>query len=277
MVTYSYTKTGIKASQLAVEVVASGILTPLDYINTSSETSAVDVVFQATLSGTEEATLSGLITDHVAGTCDQHVKIHKYIAEHEDHDVYAPPMMHNYISGTTTKFFPKRTMIKGEVTCVDYFVDEALTDLILKVEIEYTRDALYLALYRTVTRSWAKEDGTLHPDAKLTKKVYTINIDDQIKEAHRRRQNIIDRLLLVVLGMMVATMPGESMTDILKDGRDFNHDNEVEFATYISVGGTEIVTVVSGTTVSGITGNWIDNVIDGEGTTIRQYMMEELS
>ncbi len=276
MVTYNYTQAGIDAAQLAVEVVASGITTPLDYINIDPDTSAVDVIFQATLSGTEEATLSGLVADHVAGTCDQNVKIHKYIDDAE-YDIYSPPVEHNYITGMHTKFFPKRTMIKGEVTRVDYYVDEALTDRILRVDIDYNRDALYLATDRTVTRTWYKEDGLAHSITKVTKKNYTINIDDQIKEAHRRRQNIIDRLLLVVLGMMQATMPGESMTDILKDGRDFNHDNEVEFATYISVGGTEIVTVVSGTTVSGITGNWIDNVIDGEGTTIRQYMMEELS
>ena len=275
MVTYNYTKADVDGEQLAVELVASGIATPLDYVNTTD--AMVDVVFLATLSGTEETTLSGVISGHVAGTCDQHVKIHNYIADHEDHSLYAPPMMHNYISGTTTKFFPKRTMVKGEVTRVDYFVDEALTDLILRVEIEYTRDALYLAIYRVVTRSWFKEDGTAHPDTKVTKKIYTINIDDQIKEAHRRRQNIIDRLLLVVLGMMIATMPGESMTDILKDGRDFNHDLGVDFSTYISVGGEEIVTVISGAIISGITGNWIDNVIDGEGTTIRQYMMEEFS
>jgi len=277
MSTYSYTKSGVDSSQLAIEMVASGISTTLDYINTSSETDVVEVVFQATLSGTEETTLSGLVADHVAGTCDQHVKIHKYIADHDDHSLYAPPTMHNYISGTTVKFFPKRTMIKGEVICVDYFVDEALTDLILRVEIEYTRDALYLAIYRVVTRSWFKGDGTAHPDTKVTKKIYTINIDDQIREAHRRRQNIINHLLLEVLGMMVATMPGESMADILTDGREFNHDLQSEFDTYVAVGGEHIVEVVSGTTISGITGNWIDNVIDGEGTTIRQHMMEELS
>jgi len=277
VVTYTYTKAGVEASQLAVELVASGITTPLDYINISSDTSDVDLFFQATLSGTEESLLSTLVTNHVAGTCDQHVKLHKYIAEHEDHTIYDSPTMHNYITGTTLKFFPKRTMIKGEVTRVDYFADEALTDLILRVDIEYTRDALYLALERTVTRTWFREDDTPAPTQKVTKKIYTINIDDQMKEAHRRRQNIIDHLLLVVLGMMVATLPGEEMADILTDGRSFNHDLQGEFDTYVAVGGEEIVTVVSGTTVSGITGNWIDNVIDGEGTTIRDYMMEELS
>ena len=100
MGTYTYTKADADATQLAVEVVASGIVTSLDYINTSSETSVIDVVFQATLSGTEETTLSGLVTNHVAGTCDQFVKIHKYIAE-GDHDAYAPPVTHNYISGTS--------------------------------------------------------------------------------------------------------------------------------------------------------------------------------
>jgi len=274
MVTYSYTKANVDGSQLAVELVASGITTPLDYVNTADD--VVDVVFQATLSGTEESLLSTLVTDHVAGTCDQHVKIHKYINDSE-YDPFNPPIEHNYITGLDTKFYPKRLMTKGEVTCVEYYSDETLTDKILCVDIVYNRDALYLATDRTVTRTWIKEDGLEHAITKITKKNYTINIDDQIKEAHRRRQNIIDRLLLVVLGMMIATMPGESMTDILKDGRDFNHDNEIEFATYISVGGTEIVTVVSGTTVSGLTGNWIDNVIDGEGTTIRQYMMGELS
>jgi len=196
MVTYNYTQAGVNASQLAVELVASGITTPLDYINTSSETSAVDVIFQATLSGTEESLLSTLVTNHVDGTCDQHVKIHNYIAEHEDHTIYDSPTMHNYITGTTLKFFPKRTMIKGEVTRVDYFADEALTDLILRVDIAYTRDALYLAIERTVTRTWFREDNTPAPTQKFTKKIYTINIDDQMKEAHRRRQNVIDHLLL---------------------------------------------------------------------------------
>ncbi len=277
MVTYNYTKADVDASQLAVEVVASGINTPLDYINTTPDTNDVDLFFQVALSGTEESTLTDVVGAHVAGTCDQHVKIHKYIEGTFDLDVYAPPVEHNYISGLNTKFYPKRLMTKGEVNCVEYYSDEALTDKILCVDIVYNRDALYLATDRTVTRTWIKEDGLEHAITKVTKKNYTINIDDQIKEAHRRRQNIIDRLLLVVLGMMIATMPGEDMTDVLTDGRSFNHDLQGEFDTYVAVGGEEIVTVVSGTTVSGITGNWIDNVIDGEGTTIRQYMMAELS
>jgi len=168
-------------------------------------------------------------------------------------------------------------MIKGEVTCVEYYSDEALTDLILCVDIVYNRDALYLATDRTVVRTWFKEDGLAHSITKVTKKNYTINIDDQIKEAHRRRQNIIDRLLLVVLGMMKATMPEESLNNILIDGRGFNHDYEVPLASYVSVGGPEILVTISGATMSGITGNWGDNVINASGTTIRQYMMEELS
>jgi len=276
MVTYSYVQAPIDAEQLAIEVVASGILTPLDYINTSTETSAVDVVFQATLSGTEETTLSGLVADHVAGTCDQHVKIHHYIDE-DPHDAYTPPHEHNYISGTTVKFFPKRTMVKGEVTCVDYFLDEALTDLILKVEITYNRDSLGLAVDRTVTRSWYREDDLPHPSTKVTKKIYTINPSDQTKEAKRRRQNIIDRLLLVVLGMMIGTMPGETIDDILTDGRAFVLEFKSEFDTYVDSGGAEIVVTVSGATTSGITGVWLDNVAIAPTTTIRQYMMGELS
>jgi hypothetical protein len=51
---------------------------------------------------------------------------------------------------------------------------------------------------------------------------------------------------------------------------------KTEFDTFESSGGAEIITTVSGATVDGIIGNWLDNVIDGEGTTIRQYMMVEL-
>jgi hypothetical protein len=276
MVIYTYTKADVDAHQLAVEVVASGITTPLDYINTSSEADAVDVVFQATLSGTEEAALDEVVDGHVAGTCDQAVKIYKYIQLSEDYDIHDPPIGLNYITGLTTKLFPKRTMTKGEVNKVDYYADEELTDLVLTVDISYNRDQLGLATDRTVTRTWIKEDGQPHCCPKVTKKIYTINIEDQIKEAHRRRENIVDKLLLVVLGMMIATNPEETLADVLTDARNFVFTYKTEFDTFESSGGTEIITTVSGATVDGIIGNWLDNVIDGEGTTIRQYMMVEL-
>jgi hypothetical protein len=274
MSTYNYTKAGADGNQLAIELVASGITTALDYVNTSDD--SVDVVFLATLSGTEEATLSGVVDAHVAGTCDQFVKIHNYIENPDSYDLYEPPIGLDYITGLTTKFFPKRTMNKGEITKVDYYADEELTDLILTVDIAYNRDGLGLAVDRTVTRAWIKEDGQPHCCPKVTKKIYTINIEDQIKEAHRRRENIVDKLLLVVLGMMIATEPGETLADVLTDARNFVFTYKTEFDTFESSGGAEIITTVSGATVDGIIGNWLDNVIDGEGTTIRQYMMVEL-
>jgi hypothetical protein len=194
----------------------------------------------------------------------------------EDYDIHEPPVGIDYITGLNTKLFPKRTMSKGEVNKVDYYSDEELTDLVLAVDIVYNRDGLGLATDRTVTRSWIKEDNQAHCCPKVTRKVYTINIEDQIKEAHRRRENIVDKLLLVVLGMMIATNPEETLADVLTDARNFVFTYKTEFDTFESSGGTEIITTVSGATVDGIIGNWLDNVIDGEGTTIRQYMMVEL-
>lgn len=79
-------------------------------------------------------------------------KLYRYMRSPEFNEDEAP-IEHDYIIGLTTKLFPKRTFIQGELQRVEWFADEAKTDLVIDVDVEYVRDALGFALERTTTRS----------------------------------------------------------------------------------------------------------------------------
>ena len=92
----------------------------------------------------------------------KYAKIYRYMTDDPPHCKLEAPIDHNYITDLTIRLHPKRTMVKGEVQKVEWFSDEATTDLILKVDINYTRDPLGFALDRTTIRTWINEDETIH-------------------------------------------------------------------------------------------------------------------
>lgn len=167
-------------------------------------------------------------------------KIYRYIDnKNGTYDEREVPTGHDYKAGLSIRLQPKRTTVKGEVVRVDYYVDKELTDKVLTVEVSYERDPLGFATGRTTTRRWVMENGDYHPNSKVTHKSYTINMEDQIREGIRRRQNIVNTVQPAVLGAMVSLLSGDySRMEILFLGRVFLDKFEIEFDKFIKASST---------------------------------------
>ena len=210
---------------------------------------------------------------------DHHLKVYRYIQDaNKKYRLSEVPKGHNYSSGLTDTLYPKRHFNQGELYKVEHFSDEARTDLIIRVDIVYTRDALGFALDRTTTRTWIKENGEDHPNTKVTRKVYHQGTLDPIEEGIRRRGNIVKGLQMPILGMMMATIStksGESEPErqarIVKLGRKFLAENKEDFTMFTEDSNRQIVDNVKESTDF-----WIDNIIDANGTTIRLYILAQL-
>ena len=198
-----------------------------------------------------------------------HCKLYRYIRTPNTSEVEAP-LEHNYVIGLTTKLHPKRTLIKGELKEISWYADDSETDLILKVDVDYNRDSLGFALSRTTTRTWYREDGTAHPDQKITSKTY--DDLDQINEGVRRRGNLHKALQKPILGMMLLTIQGKTATDIVQDGRDFLKYYQNDFNAFVDESHKGVLDLISADTIH----TWLDNDIGG-GLTIRMYILDALT
>ena len=161
----------------------------------------------------------------------------------------------------------------------EYYANDDLTDLVLKVDINYIRDSLGFAQERTTTRTWIKENEESHEDVKTTKKYYRQGTLSPIEEGVRRRGNVIKGLQMPILGMMMATIPPQQNENeearksrIIKLGRKFLAENKEKFTFFVEDSNREIVEDVQESTDF-----WIDNIIDAQGTTIRAYIIAQLS
>lgn len=125
-------------------------------------------------------------------------------------------------------------------------------------------------MFRTTRRTWIREDGTEHETVKISVKEYDALA--QIKEGIRRRGNIVDGLQIPVLGMMIATVQDMSQTDIILLGRDFLKKYQNEFIAFTHESNAAILTAIQNAQ-----DEWLDNVVDANGTTIRMYILNELN
>lgn len=191
-----------------------------------------------------------------------------------------------YTKQVKPNLYPKRTKVKGEVQKVQWYADAALTDLVLEVDIVYTRDVQGFATDRTTTRKWVMNNGNFHADTKVTTKKYNINIEDQIVEGKTRRRNIVNIVQLPVMSFLIETeTPGMSVPEILLMGRAFMDTMELHFQKFIDNSSTvtdpldpdfgkkQIVVAFEDATDS-----WMENTPAAlGGATIRQYLIGEFS
>lgn len=142
------------------------------------------------------------------------------------------------------------------------FIDEEGTDLILQ---------------KIANLSWIFNDGTVdYNNQKDIGEVYNPQIDGilRIEESELKRRNIFDSLKAKTIGMIAATS-GVTLEQAIALGVDFIEDYKTEFDNWIELGSDrqdELVTVINNDS----THTWLDNVIDGQGTTIRMYLISEV-
>lgn len=202
----------------------------------------------------------------------------------------------DYKKELTSSLIPKRTTMQGEVVKVDWYKsldqDGNPTDLVLTVDIVYTRDESGFATYRTTTRTWINEDGSENDDKKITLKYYYINHSEMIDEGTKRRGLLVSNIKLPVLTFMSeALMPlGYTEESVLLKGRDFLDDYELEFNKFIDNSSSindpanpdfllksVVVRIRDDQTPAYL--EWLDKAPPSLGgtTTIRQYLMNEFS
>jgi hypothetical protein len=179
------------------------------------------------------------------------VKIHRFILV-SNYSKDVAPIDHNYKSGLVTTLFPKREFFHGELQRVCWFADKSFTDLIIEVNIVYTRDPLGFPIERVTTRTWFCEDGTPAPLTKITEKEYAHDPILQLKEGIIRRGNLVTNLTASVMGMMMATIPanaGESELErqgrVVVTGRNFLALYKQEFNNFIDDSNKEVITAIT--------------------------------
>lgn len=193
---------------------------------------------------------------------------------------------------------PKRVVTKGEVTQVKWFktLDASMvpTDLVLKVDIVYTRDITGFATYRTTVRTWINEDESEHEETKTTVKYYFVNPSDMITEGYKRRKLLVQSIQIPTLTFMSeALMPsGHTQESVVLKGRHFMDDYESDFSKFIensstitdpadaNFGKKTVIVELENDSPTGRNEEynlWLDQAPPSLGglTTIRQYLINE--
>jgi hypothetical protein len=189
-----------------------------------------------------------------------------------------------------TTLYPKRTFQFGAVTNVKWYSDSGLTDLIINVDIAYNYDALGFATDRTTTRTWYDKNGNPLPETKVTYKDYTINPQDQLEEAVRRRHNIVSQTNVFLIGAVPGlTLADTNVTDrtaldIRDAGISFFETYETEKSAFESTGSTNFENIVKDLDISlpeNVQYDWFDADATSLGipnvSDVRDYIIYQLS
>lgn len=206
----------------------------------------------------------------------------KYYKIHSLYDVGGfprdeAPTTIDYETGLDVRLHPVFTWDKGRILRKEWHAsfsldangEEVGTDLIVSEDFVYTEDASGLARSRTQSITWYYEDGT-PGSSKVRAKVYG-NAASRT-EGRRRRRNVIDNMSIGVVGMYAATTPCDLGTAIAAT-KPYISALASEVSLYIEDGSTALATAISTDVVTA----WLDNVIAAPSTTIRHYILGELS
>lgn len=228
----------------------------------------------------------------------QQVKIYRYLDIVDlYYDITAlehAPVGLNYKTHLNRSLIPDRTFVQGELRQVNWYADynpttEVYSDLILRVDVTYTRDAAGFALYRDTTRTWIREDDTDAAPVKTTRKYY--NGKDRDLEGIRRRGNIVSQVKTIISAhlMFGAVDPTDfAQTQAQLDiGRTFYEAREVEAKPFVELSRQDIFSNIAATPATGQDA-WLDEVLrighDGSdpiehplNVTCRQAILAELN
>jgi len=183
--------------------------------------------------------------------------------------------------------------VQGEVREVVWYagVNENLEPHtpVIKENATYTRAESGLPYWRVKERVWYREDGTIHPEKKITVKFYVVNKQDMIDEGIKRRSLLVKSIQIPVMEMMGEVLTPLNVTEaaILIKGRHFMDQFEHEFNKFIDNSSTiadpadpnygRKSVIVALENVDALEHSWIDMAPNslGGATTIRQYLINE--
>lgn len=138
----------------------------------------------------------------------------------------------NYKTELTSNLHPKRTFSKGELIKVEWYSDTDLTDLVLIVDVNYTRGELTLSTERTTTRTWINTDNQENPNKKITLKKYSISPVLMYKEAAVRRSNVIEELKYNLITLL-SSDGSKTVAESAETGRLIMNSHKTAIDNYI--------------------------------------------
>lgn len=188
-------------------------------------------------------------------------------------DPHKAPWHLCFKTSLTQRLHPNNIFIMGELQETTYYRDFDGTNFghpVVKEVFSYVRNAQGFALYRTQTVNWYMKNGQLGPDPKIMVKYY--NSQEAIQEGKRRRGNVIDQAMMMVAGMLLATETTGTDQEKLDKGRDLMEHYQADIIDYIEAGRDDLMHAVAADTQF----PWLNNVIDGNGTTIRDATVANL-
>ena len=229
---------------------------------------------------------SGISSAYAALTLDEtidlkHCRINKFL---DDHTVMGeptqPPFQVDYVRELGERLHSLVTEIyKGEVREITYYEsviqnqDGTLTGVnpVVRENYVYTRDVAKMVISRVLTITWINEDGTGNYLQKTRQKYYSP--EEKIVEGQRLRRNIIDFCQPNVLGMIMATEQVDYDTAVTL-GAQLSNKYSSEMSSWItSSRGNPLIQIVTDDTEI----LWLNNVTDAQGTTIRDYILDQLN
>ena len=149
--------------------------------------------------------------------------------------------------------------------------DSSLTgnDLLVAEDHVYTENADGFAIYRDITVTWYREDGSAGPETKTLRKYYTV-IESRT-EGRKRRRNVIDTISMNVVGWLMATQTAGDQGAAVALGTPFMANLSTETNNYIELSDGSLATAITDDTTTA----WLDNLI-APGVTIRAGLLAEL-
>jgi len=161
---------------------------------------------------------------------------------------------------------------------IDWYEDSAIDpngeevgagDVIVCEDFVYMEDSAGLARERTQTITWLMEDGA-EGQSKIRVKKYGNTASRT--EGRRRRRNVIDHMSIQVVGMYAATELVDMATAIAAT-QPYIEALASEVALFIEDGATALADAIT----ADVTTTWLSNVIAAPSTTIKDYILGELS
>lgn len=169
-------------------------------------------------------------------------------------------------------------IVQGELQKTIYYSDvtinqdgsQTFSNPVIEEVFTYIRTPEHFAVKRIHEIKWYNEDGTLNPDTKIIEKFYSPQ--DSIVEGKRRRGNIVSRLTMLTFGILQSLNLGTG-TEIIAMGQAFMNLHKSSIETYQLTGDPQLVADVQ----NDITTTWLNDVIDVNGTTVRQVILNEIN
>lgn len=224
-------------------------------------------------------------------------KLYMFLSEDSKKNYKYPhivPKSIDYKKDLMKRLYPKYTFNKGILVLCEYFEkihtyydSYGLEQIeyfnpILKCEFEYYTTYYRDVNFRICRRYWQTLDNQYSNEYKEQIKYYTP--EKAREEGTVRRKNIIDRLVVTIVGLIIMTEASINTTTEAEDSVMSFFDLLCPLIDkYIKGNINPLITELSTINVSvyeagtNNLGNWIDNIIPNTSITIRQYSMSVLS